>query len=683
MVVPEAFRMLPPHPREAELAANRFPSFEHYREWLTKTSGDVGTLVCLYDPDYGYAAVLGEELDRHRQLLYLVRMQPCPVRRVHLPRLHEAGRIKSASLLETGIGDPHHPQAMYLVKWEDSWESGDVVHEHADSTPLFESYMQARTGAAILACSDSGQSRAQRQGHPPLEARPATGLTLSPQLAALIDIDPLRTCNPDADTLATGRFTIASSPDSLTCSVHLPCGRYAGSLPLARLDLLHTAYLAHGVQGLGFEEAVAQLLMRKRPKATGKSPTWRLPAALVSALQRGLQLDTELFASCLSFESGMQSYCSSEADDEHFGANPEAFTGTAAWAGRTLCVPAQDSASTLKALRWAIASAVRPESTSLTALIVTPAPSSGYRRWLNHPAVRELLQVPASFLQADTGDARASRSPTSRLLLLVGSTAELERIDVAKLHKEISGACAGAAATKKRSREVVAQTATQHHKWCPPLSDLRKKISEAHKCTEPCACEEFRVPGAFRRRDEEGQAALRPWRVHPELVPFAEYSATAPAWPEAQSIIYSDGSATGKNSEDGTAACKTGSGAYRAQPLLELCVDPCGLGPTNTITRAELVATYSSLRHAGPADCVIATDSQASMFMVRNQLTAPGKNAYSAHNLLLAAIADELTSRALAGHGTRIHQGKIPHWCRWQRGSRRTGKYSSPASQLR
>ena len=112
---------------------------------------------------------------------------------------------------------------------------------------------------------------------------------------------------------------------------------------------------------------------------------------------------------------------------------------------------------------------------------MTPAPSSGYRRWLNHPAVRELLQIPASFLQADTGDARASRIPTSRLLLLVGSTAELERIDVAKLHKEISGACAGAAATKKRSREVVAQPAAQHHKWCPPLSDLRKKIDGAHR----------------------------------------------------------------------------------------------------------------------------------------------------------------------------------------------------------
>ena len=399
---------------------------------------------------------------------------------------------------------------------------------------------------------------------------------------------------------------------------------------------------------------MAQPLMRKRPKETVKSPTCRLPAALVSSLQRGLDLETELFASCLTFESGMQSYCSSEADDEQFGANPDAYTGTAAWAGRTLCVPPQDSASTLKALRWAIASAVKPESTSLTALIVTPAPSSGYRRWLNHPAVRELLQVAASFLQADTGDTRASRSPTSRLLLLVRSTAELERIDAAKLHKEISGACAGAVATKKRSREAVAQTAAQHHKWCPPLSDLRKNISEAHKCTDRCACEEFRTPSAFRKRDSEEQDGLRPWRLHPELMPFAGYSVTAPAWPEAQSIIYTDGSATGKKSEDGAAACNSGSGVYRAQPLLELCVDPCGLGATNTITRAELVAIYCSLRHAGPGDCVIATDSQASMYMIRNQLTAPGNNAYSAHNLFLAAITDELTSRALAGHGTRI-----------------------------
>ena len=147
-------------------------------------------------------------------------------------------------------------------------------------------------------------------------------------------------------------------------------------------------------------------------KTASKSPTWRLPAALVSALQRGLQLDTELFASCLTFEGGMRSYCSAEAEDEQFGANSEAYTSPAAWAGRTLCVPPQDSASTLKALRWAIASAEKPDSTSLTALFVTPGPSAAYKRWLNHPSVREVLTVPASFLKANTGTRQASRSPT-------------------------------------------------------------------------------------------------------------------------------------------------------------------------------------------------------------------------------------------------------------------------------
>ena len=560
----------------------------------------------------------------------------------------------------------------------------------AESTPLVGPYMQARAAARLAARSDTSLSAAAQQGHPTAAARPETGLTLSPQLAALIHIDPLRTCNPDADTLATGRFTISSSPASFTCSVHLPCGRYAGSLPLARLDQLHTAYQAHGTQDMGFEEAVAQLLMRKRLKTTGKSLTWKLPAALVAALQRGLQLDTELFASCLTFDSGMRSYCSSEAGDEHFKADPEAYTGTAAWAGRTLCVPPQDSASTLKALRWAIASAEKPDSTSLTALFVTPAPSAAYKRWLNHPSVQEVLSMPASFLRTDTGTGQVSRSPTARLLLLVGSPAGLSRVNVAQLHKEVSRACATAAATpataakaKKRPREAEAHTPAQHHKWCPPLRELRSRLTRTHECTDPCACEEFRTPSAFRKRDSEEHGDLRPWCLHHDLLPFADYSVTAPAWPGAQSIIYTDGSAKGKTSEDGNAACKASSGVYRAEPPLQLSVDPCGLGATNRIMCAELVAIYCSLLHAGAGDCVIATDNQASKHMIRDQLSAPGKNAHSSHSVLLAAIAEALTSRARADHRTRIikvksHTGVSGN----EKADRRTGKCRSPASQL-
>ena len=161
-------------------------------------------------------------------------------------------------------------------------------------------------------------------------------------------------------------------------------------------------------------------------------------------------------------------------------------------AGRTLCVPPQDSASTLKALRWAIASAEKPDSTSLTVLFVTPAPSAAYKRWLNHPSVREVLTVPVSFLKANTGTGQVSRSPTARLLLIVGSPAELSRVNVAQLHKEVSRACATAAATpataakaKKRPCEAVAHTPAQHHKWCPPLRELRSRLSRTHKCTDP------------------------------------------------------------------------------------------------------------------------------------------------------------------------------------------------------
>ena len=263
--VQEPFTELPPCPEEEQLAEDRFLSFEAYTEWLAHTGGTCNSLQLLYDPDYAYAAILDERLDTKQQLQYLIRLTPCAVRRVHLPCLHAADRIRTARPLHTEGQDPASPQALYLVDWEESWESADNVHKYPESTPLFEPYMQARATARLAARSDTSLSAAAQQGHPTAAARPERGLTLSPQLAALIHIDPLRTCNPDADTLATGRINISSSPESLTCSVHLPCGRSAGGLPLARLDLLHTAYLAHGVQGLDFEEAVAQLLMRERP----------------------------------------------------------------------------------------------------------------------------------------------------------------------------------------------------------------------------------------------------------------------------------------------------------------------------------------------------------------------------------------------------------------------------------
>ena len=475
------FTELPPCPQEEQLAAARFLSFEAYKEWLTHTAGTCNSLQLLYDPDYAYAAILDERLDTKQQLQYLIRLTPCAVRRVHLPCLHAADRIKTATPLHTEGQDPASPQALYLVEWEGSWESADNVHKYPESTPLFEPYMQTRAAARLAARSDTRLSAAAQQGHPTAATRPETGLTLSPQLAALIDIDPLRTCNPDADTLATGRrpSTAALTPSPAQC--HLPCGRYAGSLPLARLDLLHTAYMAHGTQDTGCEEAVAQLLMRKRPKETGKSHTCRLPAALVTALQRGLQLDTELFASCLTFDSGMRSYCSTEPGDEQFGANPDAYTGTAAWARRTLCVPPQDSASMLKALRWAIASAEKPDSTSLTALVVTPAPSAAYKRWLNHLSVREVLTVPGSFLRTDTGTGQVSRSPTARLLLLVGSTAELSRVNVAQLHKEVSRACATAADNAchcYKSEEAAARSGGSHTCTAPPVVSTPERTAQ-------------------------------------------------------------------------------------------------------------------------------------------------------------------------------------------------------------
>ena len=85
-----------------------------------------------------------------------------------------------------------------------------------------------------------------------------------------------------------------------------------------------------------------------------------------------------------------------------------------------------------------------------------------------------------------------------------------------------------------------------------------------------------------------------------------------PAWPCADSIIYTDGSAVKEDSVgegDGQRLNHIGSDVFCRALDLSLRVDPCGQGATNTISRA----ISNSLDHMQHDDCIIAADSPASM----------------------------------------------------------------------
>jgi ribonuclease HI len=122
---------------------------------------------------------------------------------------------------------------------------------------------------------------------------------------------------------------------------------------------------------------------------------------------------------------------------------------------------------------------------------------------------------------------------------------------------------------------------------------------------------------------------------------------------DAASIIYTDGSCTEK--KDGTHAL--GAGVCRPNNKSDTAhVLPCGVGPTNTINRAELCAIYHAVKHTCQfnRDEAIATDSLCSLHMIDRGLRRPHTMRHSKHRELINGIVECVTQRATRGYTTRF-----------------------------
>ena len=288
-----------------------------------------------------------------------------------------------------------------------------------------------------------------------------------------------------------------------------------------------------------------------------------------------------------------------------------------------------------KAVRWAIASAQILQQPSLTAFILPAKPSTAYRRWLDHPLLHTLLDLPHNSLvqasEAQNTAAPQKRSGIGRTVFFVANKSALALIDVVKLHESLT-AC---------SLPVSWQWSTTIMSCSP--DNLSKACS-------PSPSQEFHPPKAFSKVAQLTLILPRPQHSNTgKKQCYTSMTRLPPAWPCADSIIYTDGSAVKEDSVgkgDGHSLNHIGSGVFCRALKLSLHVDPCGQGATNTITRAELVAITSSLDNVQHDDCIIATDSLASMYMM---LHNPAKIALSPPSTLLESIAARLCSRATLG----------------------------------
>jgi len=107
--------------------------------------------------------------------------------------------------------------------------------------------------------------------------------------------------------------------------------------------------------------------------------------------------------------------------------------------------------------------------------------------------------------------------------------------------------------------------------------------------------------------------------------------------------IYTDGS--GQTSAEGSGA-RIGAGVHDARSGREITIDPCGLGPTHTVHRGELVAIQFALQLcAGNEDVRILTDSQASMDGIRNYIQKPSHMQTHKYRDLLKDTVARLAAR--------------------------------------
>ena len=261
---------------------------------------------------------------------------------------------------------------------------------------------------------DSHLTNAQKQG----EWTPTQPLNF-PLLKTIRDhihMDPLDR-HPDCDIQGTGRYTIQVGlilPGSTTLQhphrahVYSPKGTCLGHMPIDRLTMLSTQYeatkrtkplLYAELGGTYLEADIAALLLRYRAAQQDKtmppSELLTLHPAINGALQGGLQITHERFASPLDYSHLSPTYSSKYPADQLFGANLEAYSQP--WLGSSIAHPPYGDKEMHKAMRWAIASAQWAEATQQPSCTILALPSTkwgAYSALLAHPMVYQLAALP-------------------------------------------------------------------------------------------------------------------------------------------------------------------------------------------------------------------------------------------------------------------------------------------------
>ena len=127
-----------------------------------------------------------------------------------------------------------------------------------------------------------------------------------------------------------------------------------------------------------------------------------LPDEYMDALIQSLDVQCTRFTSPLHFNPGVKPFWSLHEQDKVFGANSDAYSTK--WEGGSEANPPHDAEAMEKAVTWAISSAEKSMSPTLTAIMLPKTDANAYQKWLTHPLIRQLGCIEREHIGFKTSD---------------------------------------------------------------------------------------------------------------------------------------------------------------------------------------------------------------------------------------------------------------------------------------
>ena len=298
-----------------------------------------------------------------------------------------------------------------------------------------------------------------------------------------------------------------------------------------------------------------------------------------------------------------------------------------------------------KAIRWAITSTLQDEHpTAIIALL--PSKERGIGNWMDHQAVTPLARIHPSLLQTKKGVFQGSCQEDSILTT----------------HQE-------------HTLYLIANKAGKKHLFPTWNNDMvKERLFPSHYFTDREDNLNWdgltwlqQVHSQHKHKGED--PSLRP-KILNIMMQQKEWTGAVPhipqplpkpdklklKWDPNIFSIYTDGSCLQSKLKN---FC--GAGIYIPTMNKSLTIDPRGIGETNTINRAELMAIKGAISpEVTPLhqDVHIFTDSICSELQINKYLLRPEAFKFHTHRDLIQSISERTRDRAMAGGKTHIYKVK-------------------------